>query len=115
MQANELLSAPAAARRTLLDRVLRSNRPVQIKSLRSWVDETREEMRRSQNKAVDRIARGKGNSIADTDGPYALVLEQLRTLDEPATVAEIEALAALVEHAQRILLSVRPRELAAAS
>jgi ParB family chromosome partitioning protein len=52
MQANELLSAPAVARRTLLDRVLRRLRQVQIKELREWVDQTRREMRQSQQRTI---------------------------------------------------------------
>jgi ParB/RepB/Spo0J family partition protein len=56
MQANELLSAPAAARRTLLDRVLRRAQPVQIKELREWVDRTRRDMRQSQQHVIARAA-----------------------------------------------------------
>jgi ParB/RepB/Spo0J family partition protein len=111
MQPNELLSAPAAARRTLLDRVLRRPRQVQIKELREWVDQTRREMRQSQQRTIARIASTDDDSRTQSAQSYARFLNDLRQLPDPTTSTEFEALQQIADHVKQMLRRVRPTRL----
>jgi ParB family transcriptional regulator, chromosome partitioning protein len=112
VQASELLSAPAAARRTLLDRVLRAEHKVSFDELRAWVRTSRDQVRQGQQRVVDELA------AEPTTGPesppvaaarYAQLLQMVRELALPTTPEEIAALGDLVACLQERWEAVRPR------
>ena len=112
VQASELLSAPVATRRTLLDRVLRAERKVSFDELRTWVQASREQVRQGQQRAVDQLA-AEPSSGSETrpssTARYAEVLEMVRDLALPTAPEEITALGDLVACLQERWELVRPR------
>ena len=108
-QANELLGAPAVARRTLLDRVLRQAPPKD--TIRLWVKDTKREIRQSQQAAVAAVAQAEGKQIEEGQqrSPFADLVAQLRLLGQPATPADLAAVEELVSVAQQLLAPGRRR------
>jgi len=73
-QANELLAAPAVARRTLLDRVLRSRGRVPSAKVRDWVNDVRQQASRGQQRMVAEIASVEMDTTVSTLTPAAPVI-----------------------------------------
>jgi ParB/RepB/Spo0J family partition protein len=107
-QANELLGAPAVARRTLLDRVLRQAPPKD--TIRLWVKETKREIRQSQQAAVAAAAQAEGRDVkVEQESAFAGLVAQLRRLGQPSTPADAAAIEELISVAQRLLAPARRR------
>jgi ParB family chromosome partitioning protein len=115
VQANELLSAPAAARRALLERVLGAERRVSFDELRGWVQASREQLRQRQQQNGDQEAPAASSGTNSElrplpcGAPYAQLLAVVRDLDAPAMPEEIAALGDLVACLQERWELVRPR------
>jgi ParB family chromosome partitioning protein len=105
-QANELLGAPAVARRTLLDRVLRHGTPKE--TIRTWVTEARREVRNGQQAAIAKVATTDGLS-ADRRSQFSELVDRLRELGQPSTSAEVEAVEQLISVAKSLLGTERRR------
>jgi len=98
-QATELRRAPARARRTLLDRLLRDKPNTEV--LRTWVREIREAEQRTPAETVAALAVAPSRPASRAERPYRAVLEQLRAMGAPSTRAErqaLEELGQLVRH-----------------
>jgi ParB/RepB/Spo0J family partition protein len=124
-QANELLAAPAVARRTLLDRVLRSRGRVSSAKVRDWVNDVRQQASRGQQRMVAEIASADLDTTASmpTPGPVVIVtgqaaqpsflqvLDLARTLGVPTKAEEIAAVGELVAYLGQLWeqLSAEPR------
>jgi len=111
-QANELLAAPAVARRTLLDRVLRSRERVPSAEVRNWVKDVRRETRQQQQRIVADLA----STVADAPGTagqgptsFTQLLDWSRSLGSPVTAEEIAAVADLASYFQALWEQVRSR------
>ena len=104
-QANELLSAPAAARRPLLDRLYRERPTFDV--LRTWVQTARAEHRRSQQHVAD-LAAGAENSSADEENRFEAVREKLVKLGDPRTPDEWNTLGQILELVQYLLAQREP-------
>ncbi len=112
VQASELLSAPVATRRTLLDRVLRAQRRVSFDELRTWVQDSRDQVRQGQQRVVDQLAAESTSGSEPRPSSlarYAQVLEVVRALALPTTPEEIAALGDVVTCLQERWELVRPR------
>jgi hypothetical protein len=115
-QANELLAAPAVARRTLLDRVLRSRGRVPSAKVRDWVNDVRQQASRGQQRMVAEIASADMDATASTPTSAAPViatgqsaqtsflqlLDLARTLGVPTKPEEIAAVGELVAYLGRL-------------
>ena len=77
-QANELLAAPAVARRTLLDKVLRDRTPKE--TIRTWVRDVKRDIRHSQQTAGAAMAAANGKAEASGVSDFANLVAQLREL-----------------------------------
>jgi ParB/RepB/Spo0J family partition protein len=120
-QANELLAAPAVARRTLLDRVLRSRGRVPSAKVRDWVNDVRQKASRGQQRMVAEIASAEMDTTVSTPTPAAPViatgqsaqtsfqqlLDLARTLGVPTKAEEIAAVGELVAYLGRLWEQVR--------
>jgi ParB family chromosome partitioning protein len=115
-QAHELLSAPAVARRTLLDRVLRSHGRVASAEVRNWVKDVRQETRDNQQRIVAKLARAESDEEAPTrpvsdEGGLAATFVQLlklaRSLGTPTAPDEVEAVGELAVHFQELWQQLR--------
>ena len=106
-QANELLAAPAVARRTLLDKVLRNRTPKE--TIRTWVREVKRDIRHSQQTAVAAMAADNGKAEAGGGSDFANLVAQLRSLGQPRTPADREALEELLALATSLLEPERRR------
>ena len=100
-QATELRRAPAHARRTLLDRLLR-DRP-NTEGLRTWVREIREAEQRARAENVAALAVAPDRPASRAERPYRALLEQLRALGAPSTRGERQALEELGQLVQHLL------------
>jgi len=110
-QANELLAAPALARRTLLDRVLDDSTTVPRDTLRAWVQQARRAVQHGRQPATIGMAIGvAAGSIRPTD-PYTRVLAALRNLPDPSSDDELQAVVEIAAHVQRILAHPSRHEL----
>ncbi len=99
-QANELLSAPAVARRSLLDRLYRE-RPT-FDALRGWVQSARAEIKRNQQRVAD-IAAGVHDAKNDEGNRFAPVREILIKLGDPQTADERDTLGQILVMVRRSL------------
>jgi hypothetical protein len=99
-QANELLSAPAVARRSLLDRLYRERPTFDV--LRTWVQAARAETRRNQQHVADVAA---GGQAANKRGGnrFEPVRVALARLGNPCTPAERDTLGQIVDLVRRLL------------
>jgi ParB/RepB/Spo0J family partition protein len=111
-QANELLAAPAVARRTLLDRVLRSRGRVPSAKVRDWVNDVRQQASRGQQRIVAEIASADMDTTVSTPTPavpvvatgqsaqtsFLQILDLARTLGVPTKAEEIAAVGELVAY-----------------
>jgi hypothetical protein len=104
-QANELLGAPAAARRSLLDRLQRERPPFDV--LRSWVQATREEYRRSQQRIADQASGVDDITSVRGVNRFAELRDELKRLGDPRTQVERDTLGEMIEII-RGLLAERP-------
>lgn len=91
-QANELLSAPAAARQSLLDRVHRE-RPT-FDSLRAWVQAVKQEYRNGQLRIADRAT---GLDDIAPSNRFAALRDELRRLGAPHSPEERNTLGEMIE------------------
>jgi ParB/RepB/Spo0J family partition protein len=118
-QAHELLSAPAVARRTLLDRVIRARKRVPSAEVRNWVKDVRQETRQDQQRIVAKLAQEEteapepltANEFAEHGRPttFAQLLSAARLLGAPRSAAEIDAVGALADHFNLLLEQVPGR------
>ena len=120
-QANELLAAPAVARRTLLDRVLRSRGRVPSAKVRDWVNDVRQQARRGQQRMVAEIASADIDARVPAPTPaepaiaagqsaqtsFLQLLDLARTLGVPTKAEEIAAVGELVVYLGRLLEQLR--------
>jgi ParB/RepB/Spo0J family partition protein len=109
-QANELLAAPAVARRTLLDRVLRSRGRVPSGKVRDWVNDVRQQASRGQQRMVAEIASADMETTAPTPATVVIATSQsaqpsflqllafARALGVPTKADEIAAVGQLVAY-----------------
>jgi ParB/RepB/Spo0J family partition protein len=114
-QAHVLLTAPAAARRTLLDRVLREPGRARDVEIREWVQAARRELLEGQQRAVADVAVTVGDdgptlsdSVAAAEAPsggepFERLLAQLREAPDPTSPDALEALRAMVALGQEML------------
>ncbi len=113
VQANELLSAPVAARRMLLDRVAGTKRRVSFDELRTWVQAARNQFREERGHASGAAAATSEDQLAresvPSSAPYACLLQLIEDLAEPSGPEEIRALGDLVACLQDRWDRVRPR------
>jgi ParB/RepB/Spo0J family partition protein len=98
-QASDLLSPPAAARRPLLDRLYRE-RP-DFATLRSWVQASRQEYRRSQQRLADQ-ATGSFRGEASEDR-FAAMYQELTRLGDPRNATERDTLGHMKEAIDQLL------------
>jgi ParB-like chromosome segregation protein Spo0J len=117
-QANELLSAPAVTRRTLLDRVLRAGARIPSAEVRSWAKDARQQSRRQQAQVVADLARSeiivgqddqRGTSLSRIDGFRALLLHA-RALGTPTEESEIAAVGELAGYIQALWSSLNEHQ-----
>jgi ParB/RepB/Spo0J family partition protein len=107
-QANELLGAPAVARRTLLDRVLRHTAPKD--TIRQWVKDAKREIRNSQQSAVAVVAQADGRAMSTaSSSPFAALVAQLKVLGKPVTESDTTAVEELASLARQLLEPIRRR------
>jgi hypothetical protein len=99
-QANELLSAPAVARRSLLDRLYRE-RPT-FDALRTWVQAARAETRRHQQHVAD-VAVGVRGADAHGVNRFEPVRDALAKLGDPRTPDERNTLGQILDVVRRLL------------
>jgi hypothetical protein len=99
-QANELLSAPAAARRPLLDRLYRQRPTFDV--LRTWVQVARAESRRNQQLVAD-IAAGVQSVDEPNGNRFESVRETLAKLGDPKTPDERDTLGQILVHVRGLL------------
>src|SRR5438477_11767463 len=109
-QAHELLSAPAVARRTLLDKVLRLRGSVPSAEVRNWVRAVRQENRDSQQRIVAKIVdngsaetvdspvEGTGEAESASSPSFVDLLKMARSLGAPRTAEDITAVRELAAH-----------------
>jgi ParB family transcriptional regulator, chromosome partitioning protein len=109
-QAHELLSAPAVARRTLLDKVLRLRGSVPSAEVRNWVRAVRQENRDSQQRIVAKIVdngsaetvdspvEGTGEAESASSPSFVDLLKMARSLGAPRTAEDIAAVRELAAH-----------------
>jgi hypothetical protein len=102
-QANELLAAPAVARRPLLKRLYRE-RPT-FASLRTWVQGARAEFKQNQ-RAVSESAAGVPSTDPSDENRFARLYDLLSEIGEPSTVGERDTLGQ-IPHLARELLGER--------
>ena len=116
-QAHELLSAPAVARRTLLDRVIRARKRVPSAEVRNWVKDVRHDTRQDQQRMVAKLAHDvvespNPSAASDSTGDgrfttYAQLLSAARLLGPPGSADEVAALTDLVDHFNALLEQVQ--------
>ena len=106
-QANELLAAPAVARRALLDKVLRHGTPKE--TIRDWVRQAKREIRHGQQTAVAAVAATDGVAEADRGNQFANLVARLRNLGRPTRPADVAALEELISIARSLLEPERRR------
>jgi len=99
-QATELRRAPAQARATLLERLLRLKANTEV--LRTWISEIRES-ERAQAKQARTLPVAPGGATSVPEQPYRALLEQLRALGAPETQAGRLALEELGQLVQGLL------------
>ena len=106
-QASELLHAPAAVRRTLLDRALRERASGEV--IRKWAYDAREEVKRGQQD----VAAGVATEI--TESPRLTVGEridrmvaELKAVQDQLASEDVSHLQELVRTATELLNGVRP-------
>jgi ParB/RepB/Spo0J family partition protein len=99
-QANELLSAPAVARRSLLDRVYREH-PT-FDGLREWVQLARAEFKRNQQRVSD-VAAGVRVATEQEGNRFAPIRETLARLGDPQTRGERDTLGQILAMVRRLL------------
>jgi ParB/RepB/Spo0J family partition protein len=124
-QVNELLAAPAVARRTLLDRVMRSRGRVPSGKVRDWVNDVRQQASRGQQRIVAEIASAVMDTTVSTQTPavpvvatgqsaqtsFLQILDLARTLGVATKAEEIAAVGELVDYLGQLWekLSAEPR------
>jgi len=106
-QANELLSAPAAARRSLLDRVNRES-PV-FDSLRGWVKAVKQEYRNGQLRVAERA--NAVDAVA-SNNRFLPLRDELRRLGDPHSPEERDTLGEMMEVIQVLLAERESRKAA---
>jgi ParB/RepB/Spo0J family partition protein len=99
-QANELLSAPAVARRSLLDRLYRERPTFDV--LRTWVQAARAETRRNQQHVAD-VAAGVHGADAQGVNRFEPVRDALVNLGDPRTPDERNTLGEILDVVRRLL------------
>ena len=104
-QATELRRAPAHARRTLLDRLLRDRPSTEV--LRSWVKDAKDGVRRAQETNVAALA--AGGKREPSSRSYQSLVDQLRTLGTPRSRQERRVLEELGQLVQQLLAQTTGR------
>jgi ParB/RepB/Spo0J family partition protein len=103
-QATELRRAPAHARRTLLDRLLRTK--PNTDQLHTWVREIKDADRHDRAEAVAALAVAPDRPGPRSERPYRALIQQLQALGAPNTRAERQALQDLSVLVQQLLANV---------
>jgi ParB family chromosome partitioning protein len=103
-QAAELLRAPQAKRRELLERVLEASARVSSATIRAWVEAARSDARHVGREAAPDAPVDKMDTVSEpTTRSYRALLTDLERLGAPSSYEERAALLELVEHAEQLL------------
>jgi ParB family chromosome partitioning protein len=104
-QANELLSAPAVARRSLLDRLYRERPTFDV--LRTWVQAARAETRRNQQRVAE-VAAGVHVADAQSANRFVPLHDALAKLGDPRSPEERNTLGQILELVRHLLAETEP-------